>query len=163
MKLLAVTTLKGKSPAVSRSGKGRTILTKLSGVVAAGTVFSHLPNCSIDFTVSTMPTASGIAIMMRRVNDTNNWRVRVVNDGNLQLYEMIGGGDNLRVQAGAGTVVNGNTIKTVFSGLDIKIFVNGALKITYSNAINFSTATTGKLNTLGTGGQVQNIVVYSAP
>lgn len=132
---------------------------RLNGARNAGDTFTHIANCWLGATVTTVPSSGQLEIQFRKQDVNNYWQVTVDSSGNVDLDEIVGG--NPPVQRGTGTgVVNGNRVKVLCRGTNIYVFVADVLKISYTSAANFATATAGKLETLGTGGAVSEIISW---
>lgn len=151
----------GLGPGVAVSGGGGcTPQFEDAGAVSAGVTFTHPANGVIAWTQTTL--GSPVSDVLVRYQDANNhWRVRVWADGTLYLYEDVAGVVTARATTGAGVVSNGHRIVVVCDGTTIEIYSNDVLRITYSSASNFATATDGRLDALGTGGAVSDLRTWS--
>lgn len=131
---------------------------RLSGARSAGDTFSHEADFVGNFVVDTLPSDQ---IEMRfRVQDASNyWQVTVDSTGALDLDEVVSGSATQRGTA-AGVVVNGEQVTIIADGETISVFDSSARRINYTSAANFKTATSGELETEGTGGAVTDIVMY---
>jgi len=130
-----------------------------AGSVSAGTTFSHEADCLIEFTVDTLPSASGITVEFRRQDADNYWALQIFYTGAFVLWEYSGGFTS-RMSLGAGTVSNGHRCVILASGTTIKIYTDNILRGTYASATNFATATAGELDALGTGGAISDLITW---
>lgn len=129
---------------------------------AALTTFRHEPNCWLEFTIPTLPTAGNLDVHFRKQDATNYWVARVNSAGDYSLIEVVAGVETSRGTAAA-VVAAGNRCVVVADGTTIKGF-SGTLgqtnRWTYASASNFQTVKNGQLNSLGTGGVVSDLAVY---
>ena len=115
---------------------------EIAGAVAAGTAFTHEADCTIEFEVTTLPSAGGIAFAFRVEDDENKWYLSIDSAGNIVLYEEVNDGLTARGSSLA-AVANGNRIVVIAEDEVIRVYVDNALEITYSSAANFKTETSG--------------------
>lgn len=138
----------------------------LTGAQSAGQVISHSANCLLDFTVTTLPSADQIEVQFRKQDATNYWQVTIDSSGVIDLDEVVAGTQVQRGTSGAVTVANGYRVVVVADDVDINVFRLDTAATTdlkgfsYAGAANFKTATAGKLETLGTGGAVSEIISW---
>lgn len=143
------------------AGSASVATQRLAGARAAGDTFTHTANCSIGFVVTTRPSADQIELRFRIQDASNYWQVTVDSSGNLDLDEVVAGTPTQRGTA-AGAVTNGKYLVVHCTGS--RIFVEDSnsqvIRINYTSATNFATATAGELEVLGTGGAVSDIVAW---
>jgi hypothetical protein len=137
---------------------------QLSGARSAADTFTHEADAFIDFTVTTLPASGTIDMRVRKQGATNYWQVTVDSTGALTLNEVVNGTPTQRGTS-AGVIANGDMIRVRMVGTNIHVYEGassktGSLRITYTSASSFATATAGLLNSLGTGGAVSDIVAY---
>lgn len=133
---------------------------RLAGARAAGDTLNHEANCLIEFSVTTLPSATQISFDFRRQDANNLWRVAITSTGNINLEEKVDGGFTTRGSTSAGVVANGDRIVIIADGETIKGYSNNVLRWTYATALNFKTATAGVIHGLGTGGAVSDIISW---
>jgi hypothetical protein len=133
---------------------------RLAGNVAQGATFTHEANCLIEWTQTTLSADTGSIFRFRAQDATNYWDVRTLANGGFELREYAGGVPTVRGSASAGTVLNGHRCVLVFDGATIKGYSNNILRWTYSSATTSQTATNGRLQQLGSGAVVSDIVSW---
>lgn len=126
---------------------------------AAGATFTHEANCLLDWTITTLPTAGTLAVRFRKQDSSNYWVVSTDTSANLSLYEVVAGVTTFRAGV-SGVMVAGHRVVIVADGSVIKGYSNNVLRWTYSSATNFATATSGEVNSLGTGGVLSELVSW---
>jgi hypothetical protein len=126
---------------------------------AASTAFTHTADAHIEFTVTTLPSASTIDLRFRQQDASNYWQVTISSTGALTLNEVVAGTPTQRATAAA-AVANGNRVYLVLNGSTLKAWSNNVLKWTYASASGFATATSGLLNSLGTGGVLSEAISW---
>lgn len=131
---------------------------RLAGARSPGDTFTHAPDCFIEFTVTTVPSALQIELWFRIQDATNRWLVSVDSAGDLDLDEVVAGVPTQRGTA-AGVIVDADRVAVRAIGAEIAVF-DSVLRITYSSATNFQAETDGELDTEGTGGAVADIVSW---
>ena len=134
---------------------------RLSGARTAGDTFTHEANCMIDFTIAAVPSGGNVDFRFRQQDATNYWQVTVDSTGALTLNEVVAGTPTQRGTS-AGVIANGDVVRIFCNGTMIKVYEGaetsiGNLRITYTSATNFQTATAGTLSGEGTGGSVEEI------
>lgn len=132
---------------------------RLAGARGAGDTFAHEADALIEFTVATVPTAGQIEARFRAQDTTNYWQVTVDSAGTLGLDEVVAGTPTQRGTA-ASVIVAGDRIVIMAAGATIQVYEANSLHITYGSATNFATETSGKLEMLGTGGAVADLVSW---
>ena len=132
---------------------------RLAGARSAGDTFTHEADCSIEFTVATLPTAGQVELFFRIQDATNYWQVTVDSTGALDLDEVVAGAATQRGTS-AGAITAGERIVINAHSQTIDVFDPGARHIHYTTAANFLTETDGELNDEGTGGAVTDIVSW---
>lgn len=121
---------------------------------AAGNTFVHTADTLIEFTLTTMPSSGNIDIRFRKQDGSNYWYLRITAAGALSLIEVHPGID-VRATA-AGVLSGGEKITLKVNNETITGYYNGTQAWSYASATNFKTATTGEINSLGTGGAITN-------
>jgi len=134
-------------PAPFNTDYGTAVQTIL-GAVPNGSTFVHNPNAGIGATFTTL--ANSQQVVFRRQDATNYWTINVAADGSIALAEVVAGVSVNRDTRPAGTIANGQWLGIIADGAVIRVFTNNTLRITYSSATNFQTATAGIVN-IGTG------------
>lgn len=129
---------------------------RLAGARSAGDTFSHTADCLVEWTAITLTSAGVIDLRLRQQDATNYWQVTVDSAGTLVLNEVVAGTPTSRGSAAA-VVAADHRIVAIADGAVIKVYSNNTLRITYSSASSFATATSGVLSGLGTGGAVSEI------
>lgn len=132
---------------------------RLAGAQSAGVTFTHEANCVIEWTQTTRPSGSITQVWFRQQDATNYWEAQITASGELSLYEVVAASYTQRAAA-AGVVTNGHRCVIICDGTTIRGYSNNVLRWTYSSASNFATETDGRLNALGTGGAVSDIVSW---
>lgn len=132
---------------------------RLAGARSLGNTFTHEADCLIEWTQTTVPSSDYTLIDFRQQDNTHKWQAGVMADGSIILQEW-DGTPTSRGSTDAGVVSNGHRIFVVASGTTIKIYSNDALRITYSSASKWSSATSGDINAIGAGGAVSDIVAW---
>lgn len=130
-----------------------------AGSVSASTTFAHEADCLIEFNVATVPSAGSIKVFFRVQDASNYWEIDIDNTGALVLNEVVASSPTSRGSA-AGVVANGDRIVIIADDTTIRVFEANTLRITYASASNFKTETTGELDSLGTGGAVDDLVTW---
>jgi hypothetical protein len=129
---------------------------------AALTTYRHEANCWLEFTIPTLPSAGNLDVHFRKQDANNYWIARVNSAGDFSLQEVVAGSATQRANTAA-IVAAGNRIVLIVDGSTIKGFTGagvGGIRWTYASASNFATATSGQVNSLGTGGVVSDLAVY---
>jgi hypothetical protein len=129
-----------------------------TGNVPVSTTMTHEADSFFEFTVTTLPSAGSISRHFRKQDANNFWAVTVTNAGGFELWEYVSGWQNRG--AAAGVVSNGDRICIAVEGETIRGFVGIFTRWTYALAANFKTETAGELDSLGTGGAVQDDIVW---
>lgn len=132
---------------------------RVAGSVSAEQMFTHEADCIIEWTDTTIPSASNLDLRFRRQDATNYWQITIDSTGALVLNEVVAGTPTSRGSS-AGAVSNGNRVVVIASGTTIKVYSANVLKITYASASNFTTATAGELVALGTSGVVSDLIAW---
>jgi hypothetical protein len=130
---------------------------RLAGGVAAGTAFAHTPDCLVEFTLTTRPTAGSTLVRFRKQDATNYWECEVNAAGDIRLNEVVAGANTNRAVTTA-VVLAGHRVVVIVDAGVIRGYSNNVLRWTYSSAVNFQAATAGELNALGTGGVVSDLI-----
>jgi hypothetical protein len=133
---------------------------RLAGARAAGDTFTHGADCLIEWTVTTLPSASSGIVRFRKQDSNNHWRVIYLPDGYGELQERVAGASTTRGSAAAGTFKSNSRVVVICDGVVIKVYIDNVIRITYSSATNFNTQTNGEVYSLGTGGAVSDIVSW---
>jgi hypothetical protein len=130
-----------------------------SGSVSAGTTFSHSADFVMEFTV-TLPSSGNAIIYVRKI-DANNFTYFFFNSsGGGQLRELRNGVDTLITTYSS--VATGHRVVVVFDGLTCTLFSNDVQRVTISLLSNvLYSATSGEVNSVGTGGAISNLVIYT--
>ena len=132
---------------------------QLAGARSAGDTLTHAANCLLEWTQTAIPSALQTEVRFRIQDATNYWQVTVDSTGALDLDEVVAGTPTQRGTA-AGVIANGDRIVVIADGTTIRVYEANTLRITYTSAANFATATAGKLETEGTGGSVSDLVSW---
>ena len=132
---------------------------RLAGARSGGDTFTHTANCVLEYTQTTLPSASNSDFRFRRQDATNYWQVTIDSTGAFTLNEVVAGTPTQRATA-AGVVSSGHRIVIVADSTTIRGYSNNVLRWTYSSASNFATATAGELTALGTTGAVSEVISW---
>lgn len=130
-----------------------------AGAVSAGATFTHTADCVIEWTQTTRQSAGVTQVWFRQQDANNYWEAQITSSGELSLYEVVGSSYTQR-GAAVGVVSSGHRIVIVADGSTIRGYSNNVLRWTYSSASNFAVATSGRLQGLGTGGAVSDLVTW---
>lgn len=130
----------------------------LAGARSQGDAFIHEADCLIGWTVTTL--ANGQQVTFRKQDATNYWRLDAAADGSIALQEVVDGSATSRGTGAASSIANGQRLVVIADGATIKVVANGVVKITYTSAANFATATDGSVLALGTGGAIADLVSW---
>lgn len=127
-----------------------------SGSISAGQQLTHPANFMYEFTLTTLPGAGVIAIEFRRVDANNFWSIEITSAGAINIYTTVAGVKTLRTTSSG--FVAGNTIYLSAYHYFVRILQStGALV----SSTDFYTAQNGQVQSLGTGGAISNLTVYS--
>lgn len=130
----------------------------LSGARSAGDTWTHEADHLTYTTITTLPTALQIEFRFRIQDTSNYWQITIDSAGKMDLDEVVAG---VATERGTSTTVTaGESIGWIAAGTTISVFDSTARRINYTSASNFATATSGKLETEGTGGAVTGIEVW---
>ena len=132
---------------------------RLAGARTAGDTFEHEADCLIEAEIDTIPSSDQIELRFRIQDANNYWRVTIDSSGNIDLDEVVSGSPTQRGTS-AGVISNSDRIVIIADDETIKVYEANNLRITYTSAANFKTATSGELETEGTGGAVSDIVSW---
>jgi len=132
---------------------------RLAGARSPGDTFVHEADCLIEFECTAVPSTGTILVEFRKQDTDNYWFAYITHDGDLQLYEHVGGSPTIRGND-IGVISGGERIVVVCNDEEIRGYYDGVLAWTYSSAVNFKTKTDGKLTNEGTGGSVSDIVTW---
>jgi len=132
---------------------------RLSGARAPGDTFTHEANFLAEFTVTTLPSSGQIEFWFRIQDASNYWSVTVNSAGDIDLDEVVAGVPTQRGTA-AGFIVAPERVLIAAEGTTIDVFDRTTRRIQYTSASNFQTETNGELDTEGTGGAVDDIVIW---
>jgi len=129
--------------------------TAYSATPAGSYTFSHSADFWLEFEADTLPAAGQIEVRFRIQDASNYWQITIDSAGNIDLDEIVATAATQRgTWAG---VANGSIIAILADDDDIWVLNNGRRRINYAAATNFKTATSGELETLGTGGVVKEM------
>jgi hypothetical protein len=131
----------------------------VTGNVPQNTNFQHPVNTKIEFDVDTLPTSgSYIQVSFRFISGSSRWFVQVNSSGTLYLQELL---DSVNTSRGTvvGAVSVGSHIITDINGVNISVYVDGVLKISYVNATSLNSITAG-FASIGTGSAISDLIVY---
>ncbi|MEW6338306.1 MAG: hypothetical protein AB1625_13020, partial [Acidobacteriota bacterium] len=134
------------------------VYTSYKALPVATNTDSHMADCWLDWTQTTVPSGGTQQIDFRRASETERWYLTLDSAGAITLYEDTGGSDTSR---GTWTgVVNGNRIMVLADSTTIKVYVADTLRITYASASTNATATTWYVTGLGTGGAIADLYAW---
>ena len=132
---------------------------RVSGVVPDDQAFTHAADALIEFTVATLPASGQIEVRFRIQDASNYWQVTVDSSGTVDLDEVVAGTPTQRgTLASAISAAERVTIRLEASA--IKVYGGVTQEINYASASNFATATSGKVETLGTGGVISDLIAW---
>lgn len=132
---------------------------RYAGSISAGQAFTHEGNCLIEWAQTTRPSSGDTFIQFRKQDASNYWRVGIDSGGAMNLVEVVAGAPTTRATAAA-VVSSGHRIVIVADGTIIRGYSNNVLRWTYSSASNFSSATSGLVVALGTGGAISDLISW---
>ena len=138
-----------------------------AGTVATGTTYSHTADCLVEWTQDAIGTNSPFAqtrLVFRRQDASNFWYIStgVPNNNTVAIVEVVAGVVTNR----ATYVQNATGLRVLLTavGSEINVYLGGTLRLTYSSATNFATATAGRngseLGTHTNGGTVSDLVAW---
>ena len=143
----------------SRFRGQNTFATSVLTAPAAGATATMLPDAVLEVTVGT--AADTALIRLRKQDATNYMRVAWNATGNLAFASVVNGTPSDLAFVAAGGVANGSRIVTVMDGAVYKIYVDNALKVTYTDPSNlFLTATGIEVNAVGAGGGISSLIAW---
>lgn len=129
-----------------------------AGSVLAGATFTHEADFFLEFTVTTLPTANNIDCFFRVQDADNYWIARVTSGGTLDLIEVVATAPTSR--GSGGTVTDGERIVITAVDETITGYADNSEAWSYGSAANFKTETAGELDSLGTGGAVDDLAAF---
>lgn len=132
---------------------------RLAGARSAGDTFTHEADCTLEFEEETVPSGGQTEFAFREQDLSNYWLVTIDSSGNIDLDEVVAGSPTQRGTS-AGVIANSDRIVVICDDETIKIYEANNLRITYNGAVNFKTATAGRLLDEGTGGAVSDIISW---
>lgn len=127
---------------------------------SATDTFTHEANCVWEFEATTLPSSGYITLFFRIQDTTNYWQLRVYDDGNFRLYEVVAGSATNRGLAGAGTLSGGERIVIICDDETITGFYDNTQAWSYAGAVNFKTETDGQVYSLATGGVISKLTTW---
>ena len=138
---------------------------ELLGPFFFGDTFTHDPDCRIEYTVTTAPTAS-CRVIFRLLDDNNFWECSVDSAGALRLYVYIDGSGTLKNSDTSAGVGAGDVVMITAVDETILLYVNGVVRVTYSTAIEHKYAASGRrgaptLAPSTESGTLEDLVAYS--
>jgi hypothetical protein len=128
----------------------------LPGPRQAADTFTHEADFVGEFMLDAIPSISDILIFFRYQDATHQWQLKIDTAGNFQLREN-NAGIAIRGSA-AGVLSGGERITIICDDEEIRGYYDTTLAWAYSSAANFKTETSGEINSLGTGGQVSDLI-----
>ena len=124
---------------------------RLAGAINDSEPYIHEADCIVEFEATTLPNSgSHIFVAFRLQSAGNAWLIKIELDGKIRLVEYVSAVQNDRIVSSTGVVSNGDRVVVIADDEVIKLYVDNVLIGTYSNAVNFKTATAGAIN-IGTG------------
>lgn len=134
---------------------------RLAGARSPGDTFTHEADCILEYEADALPTNNEEIIDFRfRIQDaTNYWQLTIDDDGDLGLNEVVAGVPTSR-GTDAAHVAAGDRIVIICDDEEIKVYEANLHRITYANAANFKTATSGELEALAAGSAVKDIISW---
>jgi hypothetical protein len=133
---------------------------RVAGSVAASQAFTHTANGLIEWTQTTVPSASSLFIDFKRNAFNNKFQVSINSSGDLRLTEFTAPSTQTQRALASAVVANGHRVVLIFEGATIRAFSNNVLRWTYSSATNFQTETAGVVAGLGTGGAIADLIAW---
>lgn len=134
---------------------------RLAGARSVNDTFTHEGNCHIEFLITALPSAGNISISCRRQDANNYVQILIGSTGNLAVNEVIAGTPNTRLSL-ASNLVN-DYIMLSLNGLRTSLYRDRSTGHTGPSAYNlmgFGSATSGKIDSLGTGGGISDLVTW---
>jgi len=116
---------------------------------------------NIEFVVDALPSAGSIVTFFGYQDDLNGWYIDVTSGGYLFVREYIAGVATIRINAGA-VISGGERLILKWKGDTMALYYElaGTLNLagTYSSAATYLDKTTVKIHTLGTAGEMSNLI-----
>lgn len=134
---------------------------RLSGARAVNDTYTHEANGYLEFTITTLPAAGTIQVSARRQDNNNMIRIDIASTGNLTVQEVIAGTPNARLSIAS--CLAGDRIVLMLNGAQSNVCRDRSSGITQTTAYNvmgFATQTSGKVESLGTGGAISDLVTW---
>lgn len=128
---------------------------------ASGTTFTHATALLVEWSF-TFNATGFTGVHVRRTDSSNEWRMYTNSAGTLTLEERNAGVQNIRGSS-TSAFVNGTTysVMAVINGNLYRIFVNGAQRITYTDAGSFNAAVTnGIVSATGGGAALTEVAAW---
>ncbi len=134
---------------------------ELEGLRSQGDTITHLADCVIEYTQTTVPTSSAHQVTMRELDDNNHWRIQVGAGGTLTFREINLGVGTSRVAVGLGSVTDGDRIKVKADGNVYDIYIQEVLIGTYTDPASFLiTETSARIRNAPSGGAISDFVSF---
>jgi hypothetical protein len=158
---LATRTLDGVANVSSANHPGYGLATDvLPGPRAAADTFTHEADCVIIFALPAIPSSGTLEFWFRAATvGTDGWRVTIDSSGDVDLDEVVSGSPTQRGTSAA-AVSGGERLVVICNDEEINVYADTSLLITYSSAVTQKIQTAGEIESLGTGGQISNVVTY---
>jgi len=123
---------------------------------AAADTFTHSADFVAEFYVDALPSAGNVDVQVR-ISGADEWTVRIDSTGDLDLLENA----TSRISAGGGTLSGGERIILVADDDDYALYYDTTQVGTYADGSGLNkTATSGKVNDLGTAGVISRLACY---
>lgn len=132
---------------------------RLAGSRSAGNTFNHDADFFAELVVTTLPSSGTIDFFFRIQDATNYWQITVDSVGDIDLDEIVAGTPTERGTSAA-AITAGERVCLWVRDERISVFDSSARLINYTSAANFKTETSGELDSLGTGGAVDDIITW---
>lgn len=130
----------------------------IPGAMLAGTVFSHEPNFSMYFQLVNNGTAGSSVIDFRIQDALNYWNISISSGGVATINEVVAGVSTVRATSAA--AFDAERVSIVVSGTNIVVGDPTSLRAFWNTAVNFQTATAGRVSAIAANGDLQNLEVY---
>lgn len=124
-----------------------------SGSVSIGTAITHLADCVVQWTQTTV--GNGSSVLVRYTDATHHWRAAINGSGAFSLVEADG---SLATRASGGTVTDGDGVTVVCDGTTITGYINNTQAWTYASASSNQTVEDGVVGLAGETGVVSDLI-----
>jgi hypothetical protein len=132
---------------------------RLAGARAAGDSFIQTADAIVEFTVTTRQSAGNSSVYFRMVAASDALLLQWNAIGTVTLFTKIANGFTAIIASASGAIADGTRVVIRMTGAAVSIYLNDVLWTTQTIS-QWATATNGKLNALGTGAVVSEIIAW---